>query len=37
MKYEPPIPLSKKEKKEAVLLGVIVVLLYTLAMGYYLS
>jgi len=37
MKYEPPIPLSKKEKKEAMLLGVIVVLLYTLAIGYYLS
>ena len=30
-----PLPLSKKEKREAVLLAVIVVLAYTYALGYY--
>ena len=32
-----PVPLSKMEKKEAVLLAIIVVLAYTCALGYYLS
>ena len=32
-----PLPLSKKEKKEAGLLAVIVVLAYTCALGYYLT
>jgi len=31
-----PVPLSKKEKKETVLLAVVVVLAYTCALGYYL-
>ena len=35
MYQKEPIPLSKKEKKEAVLLAVIVVLAYTYALGYY--
>jgi len=32
-----PLPLSKKEKKEAVLLAVVVVLAYTCALGYCLT
>ena len=32
-----PIPLSKAEKKEAKLMAVSVVLIYTLALGYYVS
>ena len=32
-----PVPLSKEEKKEANLMAVIVVLIYTLALGYYVS
>ena len=31
------VPLSKEEKKEAKLMAVIVVLIYTLALGYYVS
>jgi len=37
MNYKEPVPLSKQEKREAVLLGVIVALTYLLAYGYYLS
>jgi len=37
MNYKPPVPLSKQEKIEAVLMGVIVALTYLLAYGYYLS
>ena len=36
-KWQPPVPLSKEEKKEAKLMAVIVVLIYTLALGYYVS
>ena len=36
-RWQPPVPLSKEEKKEAKLIAVIVVLLYVLALGYYLS
>ena len=37
MNYKPPVPLSKQEKKEAMLLGAIVALTYLFALGYYLS
>jgi len=36
MSYKPPVPLSKSEKREAMLLGAIVALLYLFALGYYL-
>ena len=36
MNYKPPVPLSKSEKREAMLLGVIVALSYLFALGYYL-
>tara|TARA_R110000824_G_scaffold244219_1_gene432948 strand:+ start:698 stop:814 length:117 start_codon:yes stop_codon:yes gene_type:complete len=35
--YTPPVPLSKQEKIEAVLMGIIVALLYLFALGCYLS
>jgi len=37
MNYKEPVPLSKQEKREAMLLGAIVALTYLFALGYYLS
>ena len=37
MNYKEPVPLSKQEKKEAMLLGAIVALTYLFALGCYLS
>jgi hypothetical protein len=37
MNYKEPVPLSKQEKREAMLLGAIVALTYLFALGCYLS